>query len=180
MADLDYVYCPYCGVDMETRYIFGNNRRVCPLCGFTQFNDPKVAVIGLVTAGDKVLLVRRGVQPAMGQWALPGGYMDAGEMPRDALSRELYEEVGLKVQPGEFLDIYPFAKTSRVIGGIVIAYRVDLSSIIPPIVHAHDDVDAAAWFSKERLPDHIAFESSRELIRRWRADDLLPDHSIYS
>ena len=172
MAALDYEYCPYCGVELETRYVFGDDRRVCPQCAFVQFKDPKVAVIGFVTVGDEILLIRRGVEPAKGQWALPGGYMDAGEMPRGALSRELREEVGIDVHPGEFLDIFPFAKTSRIAGGIVIAYRVDLACDTPPDVQHQDDVDAAEWFSMDRLPKQIAFESSQELIRRWRAGEL--------
>lgn len=170
--DLDYTYCPYCGTELDERYVFGSVRKVCRTCNFVQFHDPKVAVIGLVTSGRHVLLVRRGVEPAKGKWALPGGYMDAGEMPEKALTRELEEEVGLQLDAGRLLGIYPFAKTSRIAGGIVIAYHVELPSKSLPTVRHFDDVDEAGWFEANELPECVAFESSRQLLRRWLKNEL--------
>ena len=88
----------------------------------SNFKDPKVAVIALVTSHDRMLLIRRGVNPGKGQWALPGGFMDAGEMPQEALVRELYEEVGIQVEVGELLGI--FAMVGPV--GHTRGYRVSL------------------------------------------------------
>lgn len=55
-----FVYCPYCATRLERRERFQRVRPTCPACGFIQFLDPKVAVIGMVTWHDHVLLIRRG------------------------------------------------------------------------------------------------------------------------
>ena len=109
MDKRDYSYCPHCATPLERLARFNQLRPACPACGFVHFLDPKVAVIGFVTHAGRLLLIRRAVRPAKGKWALPGGYMDAGEMPEDALRRELCEEVGLDIQIERLLNIYPMA-----------------------------------------------------------------------
>lgn len=169
---MEFRFCPYCGTPLVSRHVFGKPRSACPECGFVHFRDPKVAVIGVVTADDRVLLVRRAAEPARGKWALPGGVMDAGEMPKSALARELMEEVGLEVEVKRFLGIFPMVTTSGIAGGIVIAYHVRaLGAESTPLEH-NDDVDAAAWFAGEELPDRIAFESSTELLSKWQEGRL--------
>ncbi len=107
MANSQYVFCPLCGAKLEEQARYGAVRGVCPTCGFIHFADPKVAVIGLVHHQGRVLLAKRAVDPAKGKWALPGGFMDAGEMPEAALSRELMEEVGMAIQVERLLEIFP-------------------------------------------------------------------------
>ena len=147
---------------------FGRVRPVCPNCGFVQFDDPKVAVIAFVTWDDRVLLIQRGVDPGKGQWALPGGYVDAGEMPDEALRRELIEEVGLSIRNVALLDIFPMVGMSGATTGIVLAYAAQPS---PPGLHplcCQDDVVAAGWFGIDDLPDALAFESTHTLLDQWR------------
>lgn len=82
----------------------------------------------IVDAANRVLLVQRGHEPALGQWSLPGGSVEAGESMSEALRREVREETGLEVVVGEevwgaTLDLAPDAPydihtfTARVIGG---------------------------------------------------------------
>jgi 8-oxo-dGTP diphosphatase len=170
MSTHTYVFCPLCGSQLEERVAFNQLRSVCPVCGFIHFHDPKVAVIGLVTWGNNVLLIRRGIEPMKGRWALPGGYMDAGEMPADALMRELREEVGLEVEIGELVDIFPMVGRGVTNSGIVIAYRASLRRDEPPPLICDDDACEAGWFKVDSLPDDLAFESTLTLLAQWRAD----------
>ncbi len=117
-----YTYCPYCATPLVDRPLGDRLRRSCPSCGFIHFKDPKVAVIGQIEQDGNILLVRRAVDPARGQWALPGGYMDAGEMPEEALRREIVEEVGLEVVVDDLLAIYPMINVGETSLGIVLAY----------------------------------------------------------
>lgn len=101
-----YQFCPRCAYALEDRPFEGKLRRTCPACGFIYFPDPKVAVVALVEANARVLLIRRAVNHGRGLWALPGGYMDAGELPDAALRREVLEEAGIEIVVGELLEIF--------------------------------------------------------------------------
>jgi ADP-ribose pyrophosphatase YjhB (NUDIX family) len=174
-----YHFCPLCGTRLEEHLAFQQMRPTCPACGFVHFLDPKVAVIGMVTWDHRVLLIRRGVDPMRGKWALPGGYMDAGEMPADALVRELREEVGLDVEIGDLLDIFPMAGPGVFNRGIVIAYRGSVGGEVLldappgtqpealPTLVCDDDVREAAWFRLEEIPEDLAFESTHTLVAQW-------------
>jgi ADP-ribose pyrophosphatase YjhB (NUDIX family) len=153
---------------LEERHAFQQLRPVCPACGFIHFRDPKVAVIGLVTWERCVLLIRRDVDPMKGKWALPGGYMDAGEMPADALARELREEVGLEVEISGLLDIFAMAGPGVFNSGIVLAFGAVARTDAPPLLTCDDDVCEAAWFTVDDLPEDLAFESTQTLLAEWR------------
>ena len=145
---------------------FNALRPVCSACGFVQFHDPKVAVIALILHGGRVLLVQRAVDPAKGKWSLPGGYMDAGEMPQEALQRELCEEIGLQVHIDDLLDIFPMVNDVSARIGIVLAFRA-FPAESAEIPFAADDVQAAAWFAPQEIPVDLAFDSTRTLLQGW-------------
>lgn len=165
----EYRFCPYCGTPLDRIEAHGRVRPVCTACGYIQFHDPKVAVIALVVAQKRLLLVRRGVEPEWGKWALPGGFVDAGEMPADALARELTEEVGLSVCVDGLIGIYPMEPTNRSAGGIVLAYRACVGDDGAPELTIRDDALDARWFLPDELPENLAFESTTRLVSEWRA-----------
>jgi 8-oxo-dGTP diphosphatase len=59
----------------------------------------------VVFDGDRVLLIRRGKEPLKGRWVVPGGRVEWGETLREATAREVREETGLEVEPGERLAV---------------------------------------------------------------------------
>jgi ADP-ribose pyrophosphatase YjhB (NUDIX family) len=172
MRRTEYKYCPLCATQLEERTIYHQQRPVCPSCGFVHFTDPKVAVIALVTHADKALLARRAVDPAKGKWALPGGYMDAGEMPEIALQRELHEELCLDVRIMQLLDIFPMVVTPGRSQGIVLAYHATPADAQRTAFTCADDVCEAGWFLANQLPVDLAFDSTYTLLERWRTAKL--------
>ncbi|MDP6495791.1 MAG: NUDIX domain-containing protein, partial [Dehalococcoidia bacterium] len=81
-------------------------RPVCPNCGRVIYYDPKVAATAVVEQDEKVLMVRRLVQPGLGLWSLPGGYVDRGEVVERAAAREVLEETGLQVDITNLIGIF--------------------------------------------------------------------------
>lgn len=177
MAFLEFVFCPRCATRLEARRTVDDRARpTCPACGFVHFRDPKVAVIAFVTALDAggsehVLLTRRAVDPERGKWALPGGYMDAGETPQGALARELSEEVDLAIDVGALIEL--LAMPGEPPPGIVLAFRATAQAHSAmgdlPALASNDDVAEAGWFRADALPGPLAFASTVQLLDAWRA-----------
>ena len=163
LSEEEMNYCPRCGHPLADRIAFDKKlRRVCDRCGFVHFRDPKVAVAVFVAQEGKVLLVRRRMQPGRGKWALPAGFVDYGEDPREAAVREVEEETGVRVALAELVDVLP-GDTPGQGATIVIVYA---ARVLDGVVKAQDDVDEAAFFAPDALPE-LAFASTRMVIERW-------------
>lgn len=67
---------------------------------------PLIGVGSIIIEGDRVVLVKRAHPPIQGQWSIPGGVLEVGEMLREAAIREAREETGLVVEPGELLGVF--------------------------------------------------------------------------
>lgn len=84
----------------------------------------RIAAYALLTRGDEVLLTRMSPRTRIeGRWTLPGGGIDHGEDPRSALRREVYEETGLRVEPGRLLDVHTTHFTGARADGVVEDYH---------------------------------------------------------
>lgn len=142
-------------------------RPVCPACGHIVFFDPKVAVVIVILHQDRVLLVKRAVNPGKGLWALPAGFVDAGEDPKRAAAREVHEETGLQVEIVRLLDVFPKADDTGT-ADIIIAYA---ARVIGGTLQADDDAEAAGWFTAAELPE-LVFATTRILIGRWLEGNL--------
>ena len=101
-------FCERCGAALVTRRVEDRDRPVCPACEFVVYLDPKVAAGVIVTLDDEVVLLKRGIEPGMGKWVFPGGYVDRGEQVQAAAAREAMEEVGLVVRIEDLLGIYSY------------------------------------------------------------------------
>lgn len=99
----------------------------------------------------EILLIDRGIAPF--GWAVPGGYVDENEAPVRAAMREVLEETGSLVQPGELFTVYSFLQTDRSCSALSIVY---MASILDArALQAGDDALRVAWFSLENLPPLI-------------------------
>lgn len=136
---------------------------VCTGCGRTHHRDPKVGVGVVVVQEGRLLLVRRGVPPGKGLWALPAGYVDADEDPRVAAAREAQEETGLRVAVGRVVDVYPSEATGGHRGAsFFVAFEAE---VVGGALAAADDALDAGFFAGDELPE-LAFASTRDAVRR--------------
>jgi ADP-ribose pyrophosphatase YjhB (NUDIX family) len=159
-------YCPRCRTELE-----GDEKRVeCPQCGFVAYGNPvPTATAVCVDGAGRVLLGRRAWEPDKGLWDLPGGFVDEGEHPLDALRRELREETGLEVEPQEFLgvwmDRYGYDSSATSTLNLYWTARVVAGEEQPA-----DDVVELRWFEPDELPgrDELAFEVNERVLSAWR------------
>ncbi len=149
-----FKFCPQCAAPLTLRFFSGRERDYCPACGFIHFQDPKLAVGALVVNEGRVLLIRRAVPPRKGFWAVPSGFVEYDEQPREALTREVEEETGLCVEAGAVIDVYPNADPTK--PGVFLLFEAGpVGGTLAP----GDDVSEAAWFARDELPyDELAFQ----------------------
>ncbi len=155
-------FCQVCGHAMIDGLAYGKSRRVCPECGYIHFTDPKVAAVVFIEKDHRVLLVRRAINPERGKWALPAGYIDDGEDPREAAIREVREETGLAIEITRLIDVQTGPDSHGASIVIIYAARV-LDGVARPL----DDADAVLWYAVgDPLPE-LAFASTRQMLDTW-------------
>ena len=126
---------------------------------------PVVAVGGVVLRDGRVLLVRRGQEPAKGQWSLPGGRVDLGETLVNALRREMREETGLDVRVGNLIEalerIFPNGAAGTSYHYVILDYLCETSAGQP---RAGSDVTELAWAGENELSAYNLTEAVTRVI----------------
>lgn len=154
-------FCLDCGGSMITKTVRDTDRRVCVACQRIHYVDPKVAVGVAVFRDDALLLVRRIMDPGRGRWALPGGWVDTGQDPRDAAAREALEEAGVVVEVDEIVEA--FLNSPEDGGALFLLFNARWVSGEPA---ADDDADDAGFFRRDALPP-LAFASTNAAVAKW-------------
>jgi ADP-ribose pyrophosphatase YjhB (NUDIX family) len=94
----------------------GDNRErmICADCGFVLYDNPKIVVGSVPRWGDRVLLVRRSIEPRYGFWTLPAGYLELNESASAGAEREAWEEAYARIEIEGLLAIYDIPRISQV------------------------------------------------------------------
>lgn len=121
-----------------------------------------VVLFALGKGALNVLLIQRDTPPFQGQWAFPGGFVNVGEAPRDAASRELEEETG--IQDVNLEQLRTFGDPERDPRGHVVSvvYLGVVTATSPHRPHAGSDAAQARWWSVDALPP-LAFDHASVL-----------------
>ncbi len=157
-------FCSRCGTKLERSIPPGEDRERmhCPACGFIAYINPRLVVTTLpVTDAGELILIRRGIEPALGSWAQPGGFLEVDETVGEAAVRETLEETGLLVQPGLLIGIYSRLEA-------VVVTLVFEAQILGGQAHPCAESLEVRPFAPADIPwPEIAFKSSYWGIRDW-------------
>jgi len=109
-------FCSHCSTAVELLIPEGDTlpRYVCPACKTIHYQNPKIVVGCIPEWEDKILLCRRAIEPRLGWWTLPAGFMENNETLAEAAARETLEEANARVEIGKLYAIYSLPHISQV------------------------------------------------------------------
>ncbi|MDH5480903.1 MAG: NUDIX hydrolase [Nitrosomonas sp.] len=109
-------FCSECGSTVELCIPDGDTlpRYVCPICHTIHYQNPKMVVGCIPEWEDKILLCRRAIEPRLGWWTLPAGFMENDETLEQAAARETLEEANARVEIGDLYAVYSLPHISQV------------------------------------------------------------------
>jgi ADP-ribose pyrophosphatase YjhB (NUDIX family) len=158
---VSYRFCPKCGAGLHRRVLRDGDpeRLVCAGCEFVFYLDPRLAACTICMLDGGIVLLRRGIEPQLGKWVFPGGFVDRGETVQAAAVRETLEEVNLRVLLTGILDVYSFPGQDVV----VVVYAAE---VVGGAMEARDECLEAKLFRPESIPwEDLAFDSTRAALR---------------
>lgn len=137
-------------------------KKECELCAF---NNPKCSTAAVIIMNGHVLLLKRKTEPFKGMWDFPGGYVDSGEQPIDAVRREIQEELSIAPKSIDFINVYPGtgAHKDKEYAIMNFAYLVTIdSNDLSKIKLDHENSDWK-WFLPHEVPN-MAFDSNQKIL----------------
>ena len=159
-SHVEYRFCPRCGGSLDKRIVKANEpkRLVCQACSFIFYQDPKVVAGTIFQLEGGIVLLKRSVEPSLGKWVFPGGYVDRGEPVHEAAVRETKEEACLDVRLGALLNVYSYPRSANVI----VVYSAE---VIGGTLAAGDESSEARAFVPANVPwEELAFDSTRDAL----------------
>jgi ADP-ribose pyrophosphatase YjhB (NUDIX family) len=160
-------HCKACGTAVVNRLPDDGDtkvRAVCPACNTVHYVNPLNVVGTIPTWGDKVLLCKRNIEPRLGKWTLPAGFMEMGETTAEGASRETVEEAGAEFVMGPLFSIVNVAR----VGQVHLFYQAKLLS---DAFNPGTETQVAQLFDEADVPwDEIAFHTVKGTLERFFAD----------
>ena len=162
----DWRICPRCASGLRRGPVPGDDRdRLhCTACGLVLYENPAPTASAVVVRDGRVLLTRRGIEPRLGMWDMPGGFVEAGEDPEAAVRRELLEETGIGIEIEDLLGIFP----DRYGDGPPTLNIFYVARAVGGAGEPRSDVTELGWFEPDRLPDELAFQNGQAALDAWQ------------
>ncbi|MEW6260937.1 MAG: NUDIX hydrolase [Thermodesulfobacteriota bacterium] len=164
---LEKSFCPQCGGLLNRIELENRLRLRCSQCQAVLYENPVPATcLVVLDAERRILLVRRSVEPHIGKWCLPGGFIELDEQPEEAALRELQEETGLRAEIDCLIGVR--SNPSRLYHTVLlVGYLVTRYQGIPV---PGDDASEIGFFDRGALPE-IAFDNHVRFIEdAWKME----------
>ncbi|MBK1717082.1 NUDIX hydrolase [Thiocystis violacea] len=159
-------YCSRCGAPVSLLIPSGDNRErhVCGQCGTIHYQNPKVVVGCIPEWEDRILLCRRAIQPRLGLWTLPAGFMERGETTEDGAARETLEEANARVRVGRLYSLFSLPHLDQV-------YMLFRARLLDLDFHPGEESLEVRLFTEAEIPwETLAFPTIRETLRLYFRD----------
>ena len=162
-------FCGTCGSPTESKAAGHQRQCTNPDCSAVQFPRTDPAVIMRITHGDRILMARQAVWP-QGMHSVLAGFVEPGESLEDAVAREVYEEVGLRLTRIRYFSSQPWPFPSSLMLGFSAEATSDQFKV------DENELESARWMTRPELLDSPEDETfklprkdsiSRRLIEDW-------------
>ena len=159
-------FCSQCGAPVVVKIPPGETlpRFVCEACQTIHYQNPKVVAGCIPEWEGRILLCRRAIEPRVGLWTFPAGFMEQGETTEQAAARETLEEANAFVEISSLYAVFSLPHVSQV----YVIFRGRLRS--PEFGVGHESADVQL-FAHEQIPwEHLAFPVISETLTRYVQD----------
>ncbi len=159
-------FCSHCGQPVIVEIPEGDHlpRYVCTACGTIHYQNPRIIAGCVIETEGKILLCKRAIEPRLGFWTIPAGFMENGESVQNAAAREAVEEALAHVQIGSLLAIVNVLHAHQV----HIMFRAQL---IEPTFGVGPESLETELYDEADIPwPNIAFRSVEFALRRYLQD----------
>ena len=168
-------FCSQCGEEVEQKIPQGETllRAVCPACEAIHYQNPKMVAGCIPEWEDQILLCRRAIEPRLGFWTFPAGFMELGESIEEAAARETLEEAQANVTIDSLFALFSLPHVSQV----YVVYRALLQDLnFGPGEESLEvqlmPIEAIPW-------DQLAFPVIRETLNRYVNNVAQPPFQVH-
>lgn len=159
-------FCSQCGHTLNREIPPDDNRirDLCPNCGAVHYQNPR-NVVGIVPIyGDQILLCRRAIEPRLGKWTLPAGFMELGETTAQGAARENQEESGAIIKIGSLFTVIDVPSVNQV-------HLYYLAEVLNEKLAPGPETLEASFFDLDKIPwRELAFRTVSTTIERYLQD----------
>ena len=151
-----------------------HERDVCATCGFVHYVNPKSVTGSIVRHDGRIMLCRRAIEPRIGFWTLPAGFMEVGETTEQAAMREAREEANAAIVIDRLLAVYTIPRIAQV----QIMY---LAHMAEPVFSPGPESLEVMMVGWDAIPwDEIAFPSVTWALEQYRTVEGLTEFAPFS
>ncbi len=154
--------CPTCGGVLELGQPPGDDRErhVCRACRAVHYRNPKIVVGAVCSWGDRVLLCRRAIEPRIGYWTIPAGFLEIGETAEEGARREAWEEARAQIAIDGLIAVYSIPTVEQV----QLLFRARL--VDPNVAPGSESLEVRLVGWSDVPWDALAFPSVHWVLRR--------------
>ncbi|WP_051206511.1 NUDIX hydrolase [Oceanospirillum maris] len=159
-------FCSECGEKVRVGVPEDDNRprHICDACDTIHYHNPKIVAGTVPVYGDKVLLCKRAIEPRIGYWTLPAGFMENEETTAEAAARETWEEAQAKVDISHLYVLIDTTVISQV-------YMMFLANMPTAEFGAGPESLEVELFAEEDIPwGELAFPTIEKTLRLYFED----------